>query len=406
MKKFKTRAVVSVFPFGAAYFFSNFHRMSLGIIGEDIAAEMNLTGQQLGTLGSSIFYAYALMQIPCGVFADRIAPKKMVGFSCLLTAFSTLLFVASRSFGVMVAARTLTGIGTALVYVPALVAIRQDFSDENLGLMTGILVAMGQMGSLSASLPLKLIADAAGWKAAFYVIGGISVALGVACLVLIRGGKGSGPKKMDREKADSKENGTITTAFLSLAVWFFITGGARLSFQSLWGSRYFVAAMKLNPYEIGTALMCISVGCIVGPMVLGRVSDLMGNIRTVLVSSTLFSAVWVVLGIFGAGTSSVIVNILCILLGVSGAGGFTIGFCCIRNFVGKGNTGKLTGINNCCAFLGSAIFTQFSGSVVQFFSTGGPDDGYRVLMLIFGALSGAATVGVWGANVVWPKTRR
>src|SRR5699024_5350933 len=66
------RPVLMVVVLGMAYFFSNFHRLSLSVIGDVIAVDYDLTSQQLATLGSAIFYSYALMQIPCGFIADRV----------------------------------------------------------------------------------------------------------------------------------------------------------------------------------------------------------------------------------------------------------------------------------------------------------------------------------------------
>lgn len=161
------RPVLMVVVLGMAYFFSNFHRLSLSVIGDVIAVDYDLTSQQLATLGSAIFYSYALMQIPCGFIADRVPAKRLIAGSCVLAAGATLWFAYASGFTSLVLARVLTGLATALVYVPSLAVIRKQFGDRRYGTMTGIIVAMGQLGSVCASAPLKFLADQFSWRFAF-----------------------------------------------------------------------------------------------------------------------------------------------------------------------------------------------------------------------------------------------
>ena len=106
------RPVLMVVVLGMAYFFSNFHRLSLSVIGDVIAVDYDLTSQQLATLGSAIFYSYALMQIPCGFIADRVPAKRLIAGSCVLAAGATLWFAYASGFTSLVLARVLTGLAT------------------------------------------------------------------------------------------------------------------------------------------------------------------------------------------------------------------------------------------------------------------------------------------------------
>ena len=376
---------------GMAYFFSNFHRLALGVIGDMIAADYHLTERQLSALGSAIFYSYALMQIPGGWIADRIPAKKIIVGSCVLTAAATLWFAWAGDFASLVLARILTGLATALVYVPALTVIRKQFGDGTYGTMTGIMVAMGQLGSVCASAPLRALSDRWSWQTAFLVIGGISLILAAAAWRLVLDPKPAG-ESAARRKTGWKA--AFSAGSLGVAAWFFVTGGTRLSFQSLWGTRYFTQALELDASASSWYLMLISIGCIAGSVLLGKCADKIGSLKTLVCSTTVFAALWACLALVRPGASPGILAALCLLLGAMGAGGFTVGFSCIRLFAGRENTGIVTGVSNCCAFLGSAVFTQVNGELLLLAPAGDAGGQFSFLLGLFCLLSLAATAAV------------
>ena len=385
-KSVSVRAACMMIVLGMAYFFSNFHRLSLSVIGDVIAADYSLSASQLATLGSAIFYSYALMQIPCGVIADRIPAKKLIAGSCVLAAAATIWFSCASGFTSLVLARVLTGIATALVYVPALTVIRKQFGDHIYGTMTGIMVAMGQLGSVCASAPLKFLTDLFNWQITFLMIGAISLVLAIAAWFLIMNPPAASPSPTTAQrKGDWRA--AFTAGCLSIAFWFLITGGTRLSFQSLWGSRYFTQAQGIDASQSSIYLMIISIGCIVGSVILGRVADRIGNIKTVVWSTLVFALLWGAFALLPANSSPLLTGLLCLILGATGAGGFTVGFSCIRLFAGKENTGIVTGINNCCAFMGSAIFTQLNGFIMGFSPSSDPKSQFTFLLMVFFLLS-------------------
>ena len=369
---------------GLAYFFSNFHRLSLGVLGSVIGEGFGLSAAQLGFLGSAFFYAYAAMQIPSGLLSDRVGTKYLIAGSCLVSAVSTIWFGLAGSVMGLAAARALTGLSVAFVYVPALSAIRHWFGDSNLGTMTGILVAMGQMGAVCASAPLKLAADALGWRSAFGVIGYVSIGLSILAYFAVLNAPKVPTSNLPRETGRWKA--VFRPVSFSIAIWFFVTGGARLSFQSLWGSHFFTSYLGNSPLEASGNLMWISVGCILGAMAMGGLCDRMGSVKTLVVSSIAMSLTWICLLLLGPESPAFFVAAASMALGFFGAGSFTVGFTCVREFVGSSNTGLLTGVNNCAGFLGSAVFTQISGSFVALFPDPTGKTGFFWMLVAFAIL--------------------
>lgn len=394
------RGVLMMLILGGAYFFSNFHRLALAVLSETISAEMQLTSMQIGTLGSAIFYSYALMQIPCGFFADRISARKIITVACILTAGSTVLFAVSSSFPLMVAARVLTGAATALIYVPALSAIRNHFGDSSFGSMTGIMVAMGQMGSVCASTPLKILSDVLGWQITFIAIGIVTLLLALGAWLLILDTQPAPAAPSMATKNAERRGIRIPMIGWAIVIWFFITAGTRLSFQSLWGNLFFTEGRLYSSSSSSVFLMCMSIGCILGSVLLGKLCDVIGNIRTLIIGTVVLALGWEALACIPLGGTvwTVCSMLSCVVIGAAGAGTFTAGFSSIRLYSSKEKTGILTGINNSAAFIGSAVFTQFAGEYANMLPVEGIQAQYTGLMTTFFVICLAAALLVWSVD--------
>ena len=57
------------------YFFVVFHRMSTGVMREELGASFGIGPAEFAILGSCYFYTYTLMQIPAGILADTLGAK-------------------------------------------------------------------------------------------------------------------------------------------------------------------------------------------------------------------------------------------------------------------------------------------------------------------------------------------
>ncbi|MDR1622700.1 MAG: MFS transporter [Synergistaceae bacterium] len=391
------RLFLMVAVVGAAYFLSNFHRLSFGVMGGLVVKDFSLSAGQLGTLGFALFCAYAIMQLFCGVAADKLQTRTLIVLSCLLTGCGTLWFSQAWTFASLVGSRSLTGAAIACVYVPALASFRRWFGDESFGTVTGVLVAIGQLGSLSASTPLKLAIDAMSWREVFALLGCVSLLLAGAAFFCVL----KNPERPLRQKeafAGDLWVPLLNPAFLVVTVWFFITGGTRVAFQGLWGADFFVRALGKGADQSSLFLMWQSVGCILGALFLGYVSDVLGSMRTLTLSGTTLTVTWVALGLSGPNTPGWVVGALNLLLGAVGTGGLAVAFGSIRLFSEGANTGFLSGVNNCSTFLGSALAAQGTGYFVQTLETWPIAEKYSVLWLFFAALCFISTLSVAWAN--------
>ena len=62
-----------------AFILSFFQRFAPAGIAQDLAASFGTTAASLGLLAATYFYVYTVMQIPTGILADTLGPRRIAG---------------------------------------------------------------------------------------------------------------------------------------------------------------------------------------------------------------------------------------------------------------------------------------------------------------------------------------
>jgi sugar phosphate permease len=75
-----------------AYILAFFHRFAPATIAADLQADFAIGPAQLGNLAATYFYVYTLMQVPTGVLADTLGPRRIVALGGLIAGLGSLLF--------------------------------------------------------------------------------------------------------------------------------------------------------------------------------------------------------------------------------------------------------------------------------------------------------------------------
>ena len=159
---------------GLAFGFAYFDRMSITFLGPQVQADLQLTNEQLGWLGSGLSLTWALGAYFIGRWSDRIGRRKpfllaaLVVFS-LCSVFSGLAW----SFGSLLVSRIVMGAAEG-PFLPICLAIMVAASAESRkGLNAGIVqnVFGSLIGTALAPIVLTRIAEAYDWRTAFYLAG-------------------------------------------------------------------------------------------------------------------------------------------------------------------------------------------------------------------------------------------
>jgi MFS family permease len=176
---------VVVATLGTAYVASMFLRNSIGVIAPNLAADLALTAPQIALISSIYFFAFVAAQIPLGIAIDRYGPKRCMLACAVMTVLSTLLFAGATSFGAMVAARVLMGLGTSCFLMAPLALYARIFPPDRFSVLTGLQLGIGAAGGLLATAPLAYATALIGWRASFAIMAAAVAGLGLLVAALI-----------------------------------------------------------------------------------------------------------------------------------------------------------------------------------------------------------------------------
>ncbi|HOO54170.1 MAG TPA: MFS transporter [Methanothrix sp.] len=384
-----------------AYFFVYFHRVSTAVVSADLEATFGVDAAAIALLSSAYFYAYTIMQLPSGLLTDSLGPRKTVSIFTLVAAAGAILTGIASSFELVVAGRLLIGVGVAMVYIPAMKILSTWYRKNEFASLTGILIAVGNVGGLSAAGPLALISEALGWQEVFVMLGAITILLAAVVWTITRdrpsdmglpsiqeieamergGSEPVSESGTTEEEAKEKEMTVEETMekipmaealkmtfgsgrkFWPLAVWFFFMYGSVMVYQGLWAGPFFSDVLGWDKPTYGLVLTFIGMGMILGCPIAGYLSDrVLKSRRKVLIMGTVaytitWAVIWVTAGEITGTEAYMAINFFFGFFG----GFLVVSFAQIKELFPISIAGTSTAALNIFPFAGGAILQHLSG---------------------------------------------
>ena len=232
------------------YILVYFHRMAPGVVAEYLMGSFQITGIQLGTLSAIYFFVYAFMQLPSGVIADTLGTRTSVVAGNLVAGMGSILFGMSSSFEMACVGRFFVGLGVSVVFISIMKNNAVWFHERVFGLMSGLTLLIGNLGSVLAAGPLAALLTHYEWRFVFITIGGLSLTLSLVGFFIVRNRPEDlgfpSPNNFGGHPASKSKKGwaqSLVSVITSLKVWpgfwvqFGMIGGL-YSFMGLWGVPY------------------------------------------------------------------------------------------------------------------------------------------------------------------------
>ena len=349
----------------SAYVLSFFQRFAPAGIAQDLAAAFQTSAASLGVLAATYFYVYTVLQIPTGILADTLGPRKILALGGLIGGLGSLMFGFAPTLDWALAGRTLIGLGVSVVFIAMLKLIAVWFEENRFATLVGVGMLVGNMGSVLAGAPLSGLSQATGWRGVFIGVGIISwfLALGIWLIVRDRPDAGSDahPPRFDRT--------VVLAALLSVlrnrATWPAIlvnTGmsGSFFTFAGLWATPYL---MQVHGMERPVAANHLSLwfgGFAIGCFFIGTLSDRIGRRKPVLiVTAHLYAALWL-LWLSGLTMPLWLSYSLFAMMGLTTAG-FSLTWACAKEVNPPLLSGMSTSAANMGGFLAAALLQPLVG---------------------------------------------
>lgn len=136
-----------------------------------IKAEWGLSDKQLGALVSVVSVTVALGALPVALFADRVSRVKSIVAMAAVWSLATVSCMWVRSYGQLIAARAVVGLGEAGYGSVGAALISSHFPARMRGALMAGFFASASVGSVLGVMLGGAIAARWGWHAAFGVVG-------------------------------------------------------------------------------------------------------------------------------------------------------------------------------------------------------------------------------------------
>ena len=217
-------ALAVLFAINAVNFFD---RQIVAALGEPIRREWRLSDAELGALGTAFTLLYAFAGVPFGRLSDRMSRARILSAGVFVWSLLTGLSGLARSFWQLFALRLGVGIGEASCAPAATSLIGDLFAPEKRARALSVFM-MGLPAGLAASYGLSsAVAQAWGWRSAFYLAALPGLACAVAVLFVAEPRRSGAPAPEVRA-----ETGSPYRAVLSIpTMWWLMVSGAVHNFS-------------------------------------------------------------------------------------------------------------------------------------------------------------------------------
>jgi sugar phosphate permease len=373
-----------------AYMMAFFHRMAPGVVAGDLMQAFQTSGAALGSLAAMYFYIYTAMQMPAGVLADTLGPRISAGAGSVVAGFGSILFGIADDFSAAAVGRLLVGLGVSVVFVGLMRSNTVWFSERRYGLVSGLTLFLGNLGSILAAGPLAALLGFYSWRTVFVAAGVVSLVLGLLTFWKVRNrpeDAGFPSVRAQAGQADHAERERhwwhdLTAVLGNRRIWpgFFINfgiTGSLLAFAGLWGVPLMRDVHGLTRGEASMYTTAALFGFAVAAFFFGGFSDRIGRRKPVILGAGLLScASWLALLVlpWGPGWSGIA---LYAALGLS-AGGFVVTYAVAKEWTSPASAGMAIALVNTGLFLGAAIMQPLFGWVLDQSWNGVLVDGVRV----------------------------
>ena len=381
-------------------------RSVMGVAQPALVKELQIGPEVMGLIFSAFSWTYALAQIPGGLVLDRLGSRLTYGLSLGLWSLATMVHGLMSSVAGLFSARLALGLAEAPCF-PANSRILSTWFPQTERARANGVYAVGQYIGLGFMIPLlTFIAATWGWRALFFIFGGVGVLFAFVWHLAYREPHES--RRVNQAELDhiaaggglAAKSAAISFSWASVGALMSkrqilgasigqFCGNSTLVFFLTWFPSYLATERGMDWIKSGFAASLPYIAASAGVLIGGAVSDLLIR-RTG--SATLGRKLPIITGLLLTSTmvlanyvqsNALVIAIMSVAF--FGQGMVNLGWTLIADVAPKQMIGLTGGVFNLCANLAGIITPLVIGFVVG--ATGS----------FYGALAYIATLGLVGA---------
>ena len=266
------------------YVLSQFYRAFLAVLAPQMEADLGLSAADLSRASGIWFLVFAAMQIPVGWALDRIGPRLTASVLLgLCGAGGAALFATATSGWQIDVAMGLIGAGCSPVLMAPYYIFARVYPAAVFATLAGVLIGVGSLGNIAASLPLSWAVEAFGWRGAIAALALTTLIVAVACGALVR----------DPAAPETTTRGSLLDLLRIPAMWAILPMMAvnyapAAGLRGLWAGPY--VADVFDPGAVGTVTLVMGLAMIAGNVAYGPLDRVFGTRKWVVLTGNLLGA--------------------------------------------------------------------------------------------------------------------
>lgn len=357
-------------------------RLALGVVKKPLIDAGIFTPDELGMIGSALFFTYAIGKLTNGFLADHANMKRFLAFAFLATAICNLAMGFITTLWLAVILWGLNGWFQSFGAPGGVVAMTAWFSNSERGRAYGIWSTAHSIGEGLTFLVVGATVAAFGWRFGYWGPGviGLITAAGAYLLLQDRPATLGLPPVNDwkndgfGEAAKAKITSVLKLQLSILkipTIWVLCLSSATIYVTryavNSWGILYLQEAQGYSLTMAGTLLMISTLAGIAGSIAFGYISDKLFDARRPPVN--LIFAVLELIGLclFFFGPTNIYSMVAAMLLYGMGMTGLvtSLGGLFAVDVAPKRVAGAVMGVIGVCSYFGAGIEEQVSGVLIQ-----------------------------------------
>ena len=259
---------------------------------QSIRTDLGLDYTQIGIMAATSNLVGGLMQMAYSLAGRNVTRRWLLTFANFAVAIGSVFTGVATRFETVILGSASAGVGTAGIHPISSSIIAQKWQNRKVALALSIFNGLGFVGNIIGPIILGLIALEWGWRFSYYVLAAILSVCAVVVFLELRGEPAA--DKMLASKSNHRFLDDLKTALrnkgamLIILAQVFISGGSGMGVMTTWVPVWLRAVpgigLNLDVWTTSIVSSIATSGGVIGTIVMARIAEKSGYLRTGLVS--------------------------------------------------------------------------------------------------------------------------